>query len=92
MRLILEGARRRWLIDFTREDKSCGHAEPGESGGPLDAMVERAHPDDVPERAELDSRRGAGHPPNPMRPAVVVIVRRDGVARSVCRICAEESN
>ena len=54
MRLIIESRRRRWVIDCTRE----GAAAPttGEDSQ-LDAMVERAHPDDVPQHAELDHRR-----------------------------------
>lgn len=52
MRLIVEGARRRWIVDFQREDRREQRVE-----SQADAMVERSHPDDVPSRAEMDARR-----------------------------------
>lgn len=42
-------------------DVAFGRDEDDQAGDvALDAMVERAHPDDVPEHAELDGRRRIG--------------------------------
>ena len=59
MRLIIESRRRRWVIDCTRDDCTREGAAAPTTGedSQLDAMVERAHPDDVPQHAELDHRR-----------------------------------
>ena len=58
VRLILEAARRRWIVDFQREDKTCDHGDGGDPQPQGDvytqATIADPHPD---ERAPMDGRR-----------------------------------
>jgi len=57
VRFILEAARRRWIVDFQREDKTCGHGgdDPQPRGDVYtQATIANPHPD---ERAPMDGRR-----------------------------------
>ena len=60
MRLIIETRWRRWVLGLTREEHDCPTPTEPEGHFPLDASTERAHPDDVSERSELDGRRRVG--------------------------------